>query len=39
MDDITWIITSLENSGLLVDCPTETVKHEIKNKKVEFFLL
>ena len=30
MDDIIKIITSLENSGLIVDDGTETVKHEIK---------
>ena len=27
------IITSLEDSGVLIDGVTETVKHEIKNKK------
>ena len=30
MDDIIKIITSPENSGLIVDDGTETVKHEIK---------
>ena len=38
MDDIIKIIKSLENSSLLIDGATETVKHEIK-KKVDFLVL
>ena len=38
MDDITKIIESLENSGLLIDGTSETVKHQIKNKKVDFLV-
>lgn len=33
MDDIIKIIESLENSDLLIPDATETVKHEVKNKK------
>ena len=33
MNDITKIIKSLEDLGVLIDGVTETVKHEIKNKK------
>ena len=33
MDDIIKIIESLENSDLLIPDATETVKHELKNKK------
>ena len=32
MDDISKIVESLENSGLLIDGATETVKHEIKKQ-------
>ena len=32
MDDTIKIIKSLENSGLLIDDATETVKHEIKQE-------
>ena len=38
MDDIK-MVKSLENSGLLSDGASETVKHEIKNQKIDFFLL
>ena len=37
-DDIIEISESLENSGLLIDCATETVKHEIKKSKKADFL-
>ena len=33
MDDITWIIKSLENSGLLINGAPGTVSHEIKKKE------
>ena len=33
------IIKSSDNSGLLIDCTTEALEHEIKNKKVRFLLL
>ena len=33
MDDIITIVRSLEESGLLVDGATETVKHEIKKQE------
>ena len=37
MNDIIKIIKSLEDSGVLIDRVTETVKNEIKkNKKVDF---
>ena len=39
MNDITKIIKSLEDLGLLIDAVTETVKHEIKNNKVDFLEL
>ena len=39
MDDFIEIVKSLENSGLLTDSATETVKHEIKNEKVDFLVL
>ena len=39
MNDIIKIIKSLENSGILIDGVTETAKHEIKNKKVDFLKL
>ena len=35
MNDIIKIIKSLEDSGVLIDGVTETVKPEIKNKKVD----
>ena len=38
MDDIK-MVKSLENSVLLSDGASETVKHEIKNQKMDFFLL
>ena len=36
MNDIIKIIKSLEDSGVLIDRVKKTVKHEIKNKKVDF---
>ena len=39
MGDIVRIIKSLEDSGVLIDGVTETIKHEIKNKKVDFLVL
>ena len=33
MDDIIQIVMSLENSSLLIDGATETVKHEIKTRR------
>ena len=40
MNDIIKVIKSLEDSGVLIDEVTETVKHEIKkNKKVNFLEL
>ena len=36
MDDIIKIVESLENSGLLIDGATETVKHEIKKQEHRF---
>ena len=40
MDYIIKIIKSLEDSGVLIDGVTETVKREIKkNKKTDFFKL
>ena len=39
MDNIIRIVKSLENSDLLIDGATETLKRELKNKKVGFFLL
>ena len=39
MNDIIKIIKSLEDSVVLIDGVTETVKHEIKNKKVDFLEL
>ena len=33
------IIKSLEDSGVLIDGVTESVKHETKNKKVDFLEL
>ena len=39
MNDIIKIIKSLEDSEVLIDGVNEAVKHEIKNKKMDFFLL
>ena len=39
MNDIIKILKSLEDSGVLIDGVTEAVKHEIKNKKVDFLEL
>ena len=39
MNDIIKIIKSLEDSGVLIDGVTETVKDEIKNKIVDFLAL
>ena len=39
MNDITKTIKSLEDSDVLIDEVTETVKYEIKNKKVVFLEL
>ena len=39
MNDIIKIIESLEDSGVLIDGVTETVKHEIKNKKADLLEL
>ena len=36
MNDIIKIIKSLEDSGVLIDGVTETVKDKIKNKKADF---
>ena len=36
MNDIIKIIKSLEDSGVLIDGLTETVKHEIKKQEVGF---
>ena len=36
MNDIIKIIKSLDDSGVPIDEVTETVKHEIKNKNVDF---
>ena len=39
INDIIRIIKSLESSSILIDCATEKVKHQRKNKKVELLLL
>ena len=39
MNDIIKVIESLEDSGVLIDGVTETVKHEIKNKKADLLEL
>ena len=39
MHDIIKIIKSLKDLGVLIDGVTETVKHEIKNKKEDFLKL
>ena len=36
MNDIIKIINSLDDSGVLIDSVTETVKNEIKEKKADF---
>ena len=36
MNDVIKIIESIEKLGPLIGGATETVKHEIKNKKVDF---
>ena len=36
MNDIIKIIKLLKDLGVLIDGVTETVKHEIKNKKEDF---
>ena len=36
MNDIIKITKSLEDSGVLIDGVTKSVKYEIKNKKVDF---
>ena len=38
MDNIKFV-KLLENSRLLIDGTSETVKHQIKSKNVDFFLL
>ena len=37
MQDLLKLIKSLEESGLLLDGITETVKNELKSKKVAFY--
>ena len=37
MNDIIKIVKSLEDSGVLIDGITETVKHEIKKQESRFF--
>ena len=39
MNDIIKVIKALEDLGVLIDGVTETVKHEIKDKKVDFLEL
>ena len=39
MSDIIKIIKSLEDSDILIDGVTKTVKHEIKNKRADFLEL
>ena len=39
MNDIIKIIESLEDSSVLIDGVSETVKHEIKNKKADLLEL
>ena len=39
LNNIIKIIKSLEDSSVLFDDVTETVKYEIKNKKVDFLVL
>ena len=39
IDDISKIVESLEKPSLLIDGAIEKVKHEIKKKEVNFFLI
>ena len=39
MGDIIKVIKSLEDSGILIDRVTETVKHEMKKDKIDFLVL
>ena len=39
MNDIVKVTKSLEDSGVLINGVTETVKHEMKNKKADFLEL
>ena len=39
MNNFIKIIKPLEDMGVLIDVVTETVKHEIKNKKAESLVL
>ena len=39
MGDIIKVIKSLEDSGILIDGVTETVKHEMKKDKIDFLIL
>ena len=39
MNDIVKMTKSLEDSGVLINGVTETVKHEMKNKKADFLEL
>ena len=36
MSDIMKIVKSLEESGLLIKCVSETIKNKVKNKKEGF---
>ena len=38
MEDITKIVKSLEDSGLLLKGVTETVQNEVKNKKEDLLV-
>ena len=39
IDNIIKTIKSLEDSSVLIDAVTETVKHEIKNQEADFLEL
>ena len=39
MNDTIIIIKLLEDSGLVINDPTKTVKHGVKIKKVDFLVL
>ena len=39
MNDIIKIIKSLEDSGVSIDGVSETIKHEVRNKKEDFLEL
>ena len=39
MNDIIKIIKSLEDSGVSIDGVSQTIKHEIRNKKEDFLEL